>query len=263
VPAEVTSVERVTPRHVILQLACESVAQAAQPGQFLHVRVSPAHDPLLRRPLSIMKVLPHTPHLEILVQEVGRGSELLAQAVPGQRFDVMGPLGNTFPLPASEERAILVAGGVGVAPLVFLADKLGLESGSREIWGLLGGQTESLLCCWLELASRSHEFWAATEDGSIGERGLVTDLLRHRLDVAAGPSRIYACGPQGMLSAVAQIAEEYDVPAWVSLERWMGCGVGACLGCVVRSARPDTPAYVRVCKDGPVFSITDLDWSEA
>jgi dihydroorotate dehydrogenase electron transfer subunit len=208
-----------------------------------------------------MKVLPGSSSLEILVQEVGRGSRLLAAAVPGQVFDVMGPLGNTFPLPEANERAILVAGGVGVAPLVFLADTLSLRPGEHEIWSLLGGQTESLLCCWLELASRSQEFWAVTEDGSAGEQGLVTEVLQRRLEVAVGPSRIYACGPQGMLAAVARLAAEYEVPAWVSMERWMGCGVGACLGCVVRSARSDTPEYVRVCKDGPVFATHDLDWS--
>ena len=278
--------EQVTPVHVRLRLRAPEIARAAAPGQFIHLRVAEGADPLLRRPFSIMLTEPATGLVDLLVQVVGRGSEAVAAAVPGQSFSVIGPLGHGFPMCAAGGQVFLVAGGVGVAPLIGLAEALAEAPGEREIHGLLGARTDGLLCCWLELAARCAEFTAVTEDGSAGETGLVSEALARRLEAPfPGPRTIYACGPLPMLAAIAALGRAAGVPTWVSLERWMGCGVGACLGCVVPASPRDgtgvspvlpaadtgeTPVppggeperYLRVCQDGPVFPAEALDWEE-
>lgn len=281
--ATVVSREQVTPVHVRLRLRAPEIAATARAGQFVHLRVSEAWDPLLRRPFSIMLAGRATGLIDLLIQVVGRGSEAVAAAVPGQGFDLLGPLGNGFPLAPAGSQVLLVAGGVGVAPLIGLAETLAEAPGQREIIGLFGARTEGLLCCWLELAARCAAFTAVTEDGSIGETGLVSEALARRLQAPfPGQRVIYACGPMPMLAAIAALGRETGVETYVSLERWMGCGVGACLGCVVPAA-PSSPGttsvspvvppkgelearparterYLRVCKDGPVFPAEALDW---
>jgi dihydroorotate dehydrogenase electron transfer subunit len=236
-------------------LHAPEIAASARAGQFVHLRAAEACDPLLRRPFSLMQVEPATGLIDLLVQVVGRGSQLVAEGVVGQSFDLLGPLGTPWPLPPPGAPVILVAGGVGVAPLIFLADQLASDPTPHAITGLFGARTEDLLCCWMELAARCGEFQAVTEDGSVGRQGLVTDPLAERLVRGAV---VYACGPMPMLAAVAGLCAEVGAACYVSLERWMGCGVGACLGCVVPALSP--VRYVRVCKDGPVFSAADLDW---
>lgn len=261
--------EQVTPLHFRLRLRAPEIAQQARPGQFVHLRVTEAWDPLLRRPFSVMLADPRRGEIDLLVQVVGRGSEIVAAAAPGQTFDLLGPLGRAFPLPPAGSQVIVVAGGVGVAPLIFLADALAGAPQEYEIIGLFGARTESLLCCWLEMASRCTEFHAVTEDGSIGEPGLVSEALARQLSAPfPGKRVVYACGPEAMLAAVAGLTAEQEVEAYVSMERWMGCGVGACLGCVVPAATDKTSArpgerYLRVCSDGPVFPASAIDWEAA
>ena len=251
--------EQVTPLHVLLRLHAPLLVAAARPGQFVHVRVTEACDPLLRRPFSVMRTEAATGLVDVLFQVVGRGTEALGQVVEGQTLDLLGPLGTPFLLPTGGS-VVLVAGGVGVAPLVFLAEALAESPTDYGLTGLFGARTESLLCCWLELAARCSEFEAVTEDGSLGRSGLVTEALAERLSTAPHPPTVYACGPLPMLAEVARLCEAAGAPAWVSLERWMGCGVGACLGCVVPARRAGWPRYVRVCHEGPVFAAQDLDW---
>lgn len=260
VRAQVEHREQVTPEHFLLRLEAPALAEEAQPGQFVHLRVTEGYDPLLRRPFSVMKTDAGGGLIELLIQVVGRGTQILAQAAPGQSFNLIGPLGNSFPLLEARAHVLLVAGGVGVAPLIFLAEVLANSVEEYEIVGLFGARTEARLCCWLELASRCQEFEMVTEDGSAGTRGLVTERLAQRLQALREDTVVYACGPLPMLAATAQLCQDHQVPGYVSLERWMGCGVGACLGCVVPSARSGGPRYLRVCKDGPVFSATDVDW---
>ncbi|HEY3396687.1 MAG TPA: dihydroorotate dehydrogenase electron transfer subunit [Armatimonadota bacterium] len=263
--ATVVHRQQVTPLHTQLRLRAPEIANLAAAGQFVHLRVTSGADPLLRRPFSVMLCDPVEGFVDLLVQNVGRGSEIVALAGVGQSFDLLGPLGTPFPLPPPHAHAVLVAGGVGVAPMIALADRLSRTADDHHITSLFGARTEELLCCWQELAGRSHEFLAVTEDGSLGEPGLVTGPLAGILDVPDPETRVvYACGPEPMLAAVARMCAERAVECYVSLERWMGCGVGACLGCVVPAAHPagDTSdaTYLRVCKDGPVFAAGDIDW---
>ena len=246
----------------VLELHAPEIAATALPGQFVHVRVGCDCDPLLRRPISILLAEKHTGVIRLLVKKVGRGTELIAQMTEGA-LDLMGPLGNGFPLPPEGKDILLVAGGGGVAPLIFFADTLQTAPGHYRVRGLYGGRNSDQLPLWTEFAGRCEEFYVTTEDGSAGEQGLVTDILEGQLqrgDVQA----VYTCGPRPMMAKVAAISAAAGIQCFASLEQWMGCGVGACMGCVVPTTRSAgvSSAYVRVCKDGPVFAATEIDWEK-
>lgn len=257
--AELAHREQVAPDHYLLKFLSPPIAEEAQPGQFVHLRVSNGVAPLLRRPFSVMLVNRSKGSFQLLVRAAGRGTQLLAQASPGTVFDLLGPAGQAFPLPDDSEQVLLVAGGGGVVPLVFLADTLKGRSTPCYVRGLFGVQTEDQLCCWLEFSTRCNEFTAVTEDGSTGETGLVTDLLAKQLD-RGDVDRVYACGPLAMLATVARQCQQQQVPCWVSLEQRMACGVGACLGCVMPVHAEGYARYQRVCRDGPVFAAAQIDW---
>lgn len=243
----------------VIELHAPGVARQVQPGQFVHLRVSEASDPLLRRPISVMLVDRQRESVRLLVQKVGRGTELLAARPAGSEVDLLGPLGQGFPLPAPGKDALLVAGGVGVAPLIFLADILRTRPQTPAVRGLYGGRQAAQLPVWTELAARCDEFYVATEDGSAGESGRVTDLLGEQL-TRGDVQVVYTCGPRAMMAEVVRQAAAAGLPTFVSLEEWMGCGVGACLGCVVPAT--GERGYVRVCQDGPVFAADEIDWGK-
>ena len=261
--------EEVAPGHHLLELEAPDIAAHAVPGQFVHVRVSDASDPLLRRPISIARADKSSGHIWLLSRTVGRGTAIIADMQPGSHLDLIGPLGNGFPLPEAKAEVLLVAGGVGVAPLMFLADALKAAPESHYVHGLYGAATDAALVMWLEFSGRCDEFSCSTDDGSAGEAGPVTVLLERELQRAGGavegvgtpvPARVYTCGPRPMMAAVARICAAAAIPCWASLEQFMGCGIGACLGCVVPTHRPDK--YQRVCKDGPVFAAQEVAWEE-
>lgn len=254
--AELVWNEQVAPGHHLMALHSSQIPPAARAGQFVHVRVGPTHDPLLRRPFSVLRADPSTSQLWMLVKVVGRGTRLLAQAQPGTRLDVMGPLGRGWPEPPPPGELILLAGGVGVAPLIFWAEHLQAHYRQNRVLSIFGAASEDQLACWLELAARSDEFYVTTEDGSAGEKGLATDLLAAYL-AERQVGAVYACGPAGMLAAAAEMCTAAAVPCYVAMEQWMGCGIGACLGCVVPAAGG---GYLRVCTDGPVFACDRIDW---
>ncbi|MGI5816468.1 MAG: dihydroorotate dehydrogenase electron transfer subunit [Armatimonadota bacterium] len=247
--------EKVTEGHYLLTLNCPEIAQTAEPGQFVHLRVGDGTDPLLRRPLSIMLTQPDADEVQILVRTVGRGTGIIATHDEGVQYDLLGPLGTGWPMTGDAKEMMLVAGGIGVAPLIFLADSQRMIDPQPHVRAIFGGATQEALVCWTEFASRCDEFTAVTEDGSAGETGLVTDVLVPALQ--RRPAPVYACGPDGMLAAVARICEQAAVPCRVSMEQWMGCGVGACLGCAIPASGG---GYVRVCTEGPVFDATTIDW---
>jgi len=250
--------EQVAPGYHLLEFDCPQVAAAAQPGQFVHIRVTGDWDPLLRRPFSVMGTNEAEGSFQVLLRTVGRGTQMLAEAQPGAAFNIMGPLGNGFTLPGPQGEAVLVAGGIGVAPLIFLATALHEPGNYRYVRGLFGARSEDDLCCGLEFSGVCDEFNAITEDSSTGEQGLVTDFLLPQLERGAGC--VYACGPALMLAEVAGQCRDAGIPCYVSMEQKMGCGVGACLGCVIPTHASGTQRYQRVCKDGPVFDAEAVDW---
>lgn len=237
-----------------LSLACAKISCLAKPGQFVEIKTVDADDPLLRRPLGVHSVAGGA--FDVLCEIVGKGTEFLSKKEPGEFLDVIGPLGNGFDcnLPSNNRHlSILVAGGMGVAPLFFLAEKIK----KAKILVLIGAKTKNHILCEGDFKKLGLKVKVATDDGSRGFRGKVTDLLKR--DLATGncqPAAIYACGPEPMLRAVAKLSGEHGIPAQVSLESHMSCGFGACLGCVVNTK----DGYKRVCKEGPVFRADDIIW---
>ena len=258
IAAHVLTQETLTTDYRCLVLDAPAIAQAARPGQFAHLRVTGLEMSALRRPFSIYRAEGH--RLSVLYKTVGRGTEQLSRLRPGDTLAAMGPLGNGFPLtlPAGTH-PILVAGGFGVAPLAFLARNL-----PRKGVVMIGGRTAEDILCADDFTALGWEVQVATMDGSRGENGLVTQLLDDWQTAHPGqPVEFYACGPYGMLRAVAERAARANARAWVSLDKHMVCGVGACLACVQRLRRPDGTTWIaRVCRDGPVFEGREVVWEE-
>ncbi|HSW36493.1 MAG TPA: dihydroorotate dehydrogenase electron transfer subunit [Candidatus Limnocylindrales bacterium] len=220
---------------------------AAVPGQFLQVRISETNDPLLRRPLSVHDC--HENSFSLLYRIAGRGTAMLAQKKTGDNLNILGPLGKGFPhttLPT----ALLVAGGIGVAPLFYLARCLA-EKGKKVVF-LFGARQAEALYRRRELAEIVSELHLATDNGSTGLHGPVTELLESFWEYQV-KFEIYACGPALMLQEISRLAAGHDRDVHVSLETQLACGVGACLGCVVAD-RTQPGKYFRVCSEGPVFN---------
>ncbi len=238
---------------VILQLTDpEKVLPAMVPGQFVEVRVDGSSTTFLRRPISINRVVRETNELWLLVHAVGDGTRALAALQPGAVVNVVLPLGNGFTLPeAAKERVLLVGGGVGTAPLLYLGEEMA-ACGCRPTF-LLGARSAGDLM-QLDLFRQLGDVYITTEDGSDGERGFVT---QHSLWQQASFTRICTCGPKPMMVAVARLAREKGIACEASLENLMACGLGACLCCV----EDTTDGHVCVCKEGPVFNIEKLKWS--
>ena len=253
--------KRLTESHYVMGLEWAFAGDAA-PGQFIMLKVNHGvYDPLLRRPFGIYKVffdgLPGgegRTGIEILYKVVGRGTEILAGLVPDETVDILGPLGNGFPTPKPGEKSLLVAGGIGIAPIHLLA-----LSCKKEATVIFGARDKSEAPLTADIEALGIDVKTVTEDGSAGVKGLVTDILAGEIRKA---SVIYACGPTGMLKAVAGMALGAGVRAYVSLENSMACGVGACLGCAVKRAgiAKKNKRYQMVCSEGPVFNSTEIDW---
>jgi len=224
----------------------------AEPGQFVHLRAGSSTDPLLRRPFSIHYVDQKAGEIWLLIRVVGPATSALSRLRPGAELDLLGPLGNTFPAREEAAAAMLVAGGIGLAPLYFLARRR-LEAGLAFDL-LLGGAEGSSLPGDAFFDCAGLKPMLATEDGSRGFKGTVVDLLKQRLESGEKPSRIHACGPVPMLARVVDLGKIYAVPVHISLESLMACAVGACLGCVFPFKINGMLEYRRVCRDGPVFN---------
>ncbi|MEA3485765.1 MAG: dihydroorotate dehydrogenase electron transfer subunit, partial [Candidatus Aerophobetes bacterium] len=221
----------------------------------IHTRIENKNDPLLRRPFSIRCI--EDEKIEILYKVVGKGTKILARKKAGEKIDLLGPLGQKFKINPGIKRAILVAGGVGIAPLYFLASRL-VTTRTLEISVFIGAESKEKLLCEEEFKSSEIKVQVATEDGSKGFKGLVSDLFANWTSAKPHTSStvVYACGPSPMLKKIAFISNKGKIPCYVSLEQRMGCGIGACLGCAIKGKN----GYLRVCKDGPVFDARQIDW---
>ena len=230
------------------------------PGQFTMVR-APGEGLLLRRPYSICSAEPDKSRFSLLVKVVGQGTRALAELPLGEDVYCLGPLGTFFQPPAEGRRAIIVAGGVGIAPFLCFCESLAQQGMIAQV--LLGGRRAHDLYLKDDFLRLGMEVACATEDGSHGHRGVVTDLLPELLD-RFERAQLYSCGPSGMLRRVAEMAAQRDVPHQVSIERRMGCGIGCCLGCVVFTRRPEEAEaegeYRRACTEGPVFEAEEILW---
>lgn len=246
----VSSAERLHERYVLLRLTHDNQLPEMRPGQFVEVLIDDSPTTFLRRPISICNVDREHNEMWLLVAMVGDGTRRLGRLQKGDRLNCVLPLGHGFGGPDFKSRFLLVGGGVGVAPLLFL----GAELWNREcdVTFLLGARTKGDLLLLNEFG-RYGRVLLTTEDGSAGERGFVTNhsvLAEEHFDL------IYSCGPTPMMKAVAHYAREHHTDCEVSLENMMACGLGACLCCVEKT----TEGNLCVCKDGPVFNINKLLW---
>ena len=227
-----------------LVLYAPNIAKQAVPGQFLHVRVSSAtYHPLLRRPLSISSVDAEAGTVSTIYRIVGQGTACLATLNKNDSVDTMGPLGNGFTLQG--ERPLLIGGGMGLAPLIFLAGALC----PRSIEVLMGGRTKEEMFWAPIFKAMCQSLHITTDDGTLGSRGVTLDVLPELLQTGKF-DMIYTCGPHVMMQGVAKIAKEYNIPCQVSLEEYMACGVGGCLSCTCATKDGQRK---KVCIDGPVF----------
>ena len=240
----------------IMGLRSPELAATTKPGQFVMIKVRPGFDPLLRRPFSVCGV--EEDCFMVLYRVVGKGTEIMTTIQPGENLPVLGPLGKGFSAPDKDALPVLVAGGIGVAPLFFLAQSLR----TRKVEFMMGFRTAQEIIHTDYFKGPHHNLALATDDGTEGHFGFVTDLLplfleRHR----SLPLRLFACGPKPMLKKVAETAMAHRIPCQVSLESAMACGFGVCQGCAVKASPEGSPRYHYVCQSGPVFSVEAIDWS--
>ena len=274
--AEILSHEGYPGEQHLLRLRAPECAAAARPGSFVHLRCHPQLP--MRRPISILRADPEVGWVELLYKVVGEGTRLLAQRRPGETLSSLGPIGRPFEVHPERPRPLLIGGGVGMPPMIFLASQLrpaGRQAPRFQPLVLLGSEVP------FPFASRPSQHLVPglppqaiaamplLDDWGIPSRlaslqgypgcfeGYVTDLARHWLGALDEQTRaeveVFACGPHAMLAAVARLARELGLPCQVSLEEYMACGLGGCAGCVVQVATPMGPAMKRVCVDGPVF----------
>jgi len=242
-----------------LTLRSPEIARRAVAGQFVEVRCVPGRsigvDPLLRRPFSLCEVRPDQGIITLIYRIVGRGTHALSVIGPGSELDLLGPLGQSFPDPATGAGLlILVGGGLGIPPMVAAAERA-LAAG-RQVQAIIGARSERDLAGGRELTSLNLPVTVMTDDGSRGAKGFVTAPLSGLVELGQA-AEVWACGPEAMLAAVKALCQPSQVACFVSVERFMACGFGVCIGCTVPKA--DHSGYLKACYDGPVFLAEEVD----
>lgn len=259
--APVLSVEPIIQNHFVLTFHAPILAAEARPGHFINTRVSDdGFDPLLRKPFSIYTADKNAGTVSILFSVVGAVTRGMARKRPGDTLDLVGPLGGRIfvPDPAPGVLHVMVGGGYGVPPLVFLCRTLLDRNPDTSLAFITGARTKDLLLCQEELALAGVPAHPATDDGSHGTQGRVTDVLEPMLAAnVSRPVAVYCCGPTPMMQAVALLCQKLGVSCQLSVEVAMPCGVGVCMGCVLDLA---DGRRVRCCTDGPVFQAAEVDW---
>ena len=251
--------QNIAPQHFKLTLSSAYISSHSEPGQFVNVKIGKSYDPLLRRPLSVHRISKEHKRYELLYEVVGRGTELLSKYSVGSELDILGPLGKGFAIDKKKEIAVLVGGGMGVAPLLLLGDKL--KGKTKAIYALIGAKTRNRVLCEQDFKSITDQVLVSTDDGSYGKKGFISDVLLDFIDNQLTThnfqlSTIYACGPKEMLKAVVDISFQKKIDCQVSMEQHMACGIGTCLGCVIKTK----DGYKKVCDEGPVFEGKEIIW---
>ena len=269
--------------YLLLKLESPFGPEAVKPGQFVMLRAPGRLDPLLPRAFALFDLRggsnggPAT--MDLFYHVIGKMTAIMADCEPGDELELLGPLGNAFSLPRGLRRAVLVAGGVGLAPMLLLAQDIRRANRGRkketavEPLLIYGGRTHEQIVCREEFEAEGCPVLVTTEDGSAGVRGMVTDALGELLSARKGRVEdlvVYACGPEGMLRAVSELTARHGVACQASLEARMACGFGICLGCIVKvlGAKRGQPEanggrYERVCLEGPIFDAREVSWDES
>jgi len=245
--------------YYLLTIDSPAVGRTAQPGQFVMVKVADTPFPLLRRPLSIHDA--RESGIELFFKVAGLGTEILARKKAGDAIDILGPLGKGYTVSPDlkGKKAHLVGGGRGIAPLFFLGRALQILGARVTVF--YGGRCQADVPLRHRFEAAAFPLLCSTDDGSFGFAGLVTELLGRELGVSPA-DMLYVCGPDPMMSAVARMARESGIPGEFSLESMMGCGIGACWGCVRRVRNESGDGWVKICEEGPVFPGDRIVWTE-
>jgi dihydroorotate dehydrogenase electron transfer subunit len=278
--AEVLQHDSYPGEQYVLRIKAPECAARAMPGSFVHLQCDPTLP--MRRPLSIMRTDAGAGWIELLYKTVGIGTQALSKRIPGEFISTLGPIGKPFNTDRARPRTLLLGGGVGIPPMVFLANSLRSDKhwqpvvfmGSevpfpftaRPSRFLLPGMPDAAIAAMPLLEDWAIPSRLTSLQGYPGcHEGYITDLARRWLDALDESQRaevsVFACGPHPMLTAVAALARDYDLPCQVSLEEFMACAVGGCAGCTVEISTPAGPAMKRVCVDGPVFDAQSINWS--
>jgi len=269
IKVKILSKREVVPNIYLMKLKAPEIVQEALPGQFIHIKCSVDNYPLLRRPISIHRINKEKGKIYILFQVVGDGTKLLSQRVVGDNLNIMGPIGNGFNIYPESKKIMIIGGGIGVAPLLALAEE-SIAQG-KEVRVLIGALKKELVIGEENFRNLGAKVDVATDDGSYKYKGLVTDLLEATI-IREGwlGDQIFACGPKPMLKKISEIALQANINCQVSLEERMGCGIGACLGCVCKIKAKEKNnnqnqikyIYKRVCVDGPIFEGSEVIWGD-
>ena len=231
-----------------MSVKTDNIARLSLPGQFVHIKIG--EELYLRRPISIFDT--NGNDLTFIYEVRGRGTEALSKYTADQKLDIMGPLGNGYTVDKKFKKAVLVGGGIGIFPLYMPAKYYASSSIS-----ILGFRSKELMVTTDEFKSTGSEVLVATDDGSYGHHGFVTDILKNEIS-RGGVDAVLACGPLPMLRGVATTCHENDIFCEVSMEERMACGIGVCLGCAVKARVADHEDYLHVCKNGPVFNSKEV-----
>lgn len=255
--AEVVGIENLGNGYVVLSTECSEIAKDAVPGHFVNIKINGVPDVLLRRPICIFCV--DGDIVKFFVKLVGKGTEWLGSRSIGDKIDMIGPLGKGVFNDDGAERVVLVAGGVGLAPLFYYLT-YNKKSDKKTVL-FYGARTKEEICFKGELAELVDEVFFSTEDGSLGEKGFVTDAINKASLDFTKDDLMMICGPKPMLKSVIAFAESVKVSCQVSLENYMGCGTGVCLSCAIPVLEYDSEGqrYRRVCADGPVMDSSIID----
>jgi len=256
--AEIKLNQKVGPEHFLMRVYAPELVRLAKPGQFVHVRVNDVTDPLLRRPISLHGIDYQRGTVSLLYQVAGRGTRLLSELQAGAEADIMGPLGRGFAIPDGIRRVLVIGGGIGAAPLFPLVQALKHYNVNQTV--LLGARSADCVIGLDQLQSLGVYTETATDDGSMGHHGFITELAEKQIALSK-PDYFYACGPNPMLGQLLKITGSLGIDGQVSLEEYMGCGVGACLACVCKVKRTEPEGgfhYHKVCTDGPVFKAGEV-----
>ena len=250
---KIISNKKLCGKYVRLVLDAKELAPQVKPGQFIHIKVSDGLEPLFRRPFSVYRAKNGT--VEVFYEPVGKGTRILAEKQKGEAVDVLGPLGKPFTAPGRNVRQIVfVGGGIGIAPFMLFSDAL--KSHPAEKLLLYGGRTKEHTFPMTEFKKNGVKTFVATDDGSVGVKGRVSELFS-KIKTDPATTMVYVCGPRPMMAAVQKFVMDFELKAEGSMEEVMACGLGACLGCSIRT----TEGYRTVCHDGPVFDLKRIIFS--
>lgn len=248
--AVLTEIRSVTQRDTLYKFECPDIARTARPGQFVELKLTDGYEPFLRRPISIFDA-DGSRTFSLLVRTVGRGTAAMTNWKAGAKVDVLGPLGNGFTWKPEDRDCVLAAGGIGLAPMAFLAKQLLVEG--KYVRLVFSPHREAEL---LKVLPFHEQLGIVFSENRNALPAVLTSILRHGVDA------VFSCGPEGLLETVAEYAAEYHAPCQLSVERRMACGIGICLGCAIAIRTEQGIIYKKVCKDGPVFQAEEVVFDE-